>query len=189
MFMSEIQPIVLSESQLKGMDSSLREWYLKSRELPVLKKMLRKAGISLQGKAIMDAGCGSGIGTKYLLSEYAPSKTIAFDYMPEQIELAKKKGLPVDFYVGDMRATGLPGESLDACFAITVLHHIPDWEKAVKEAARLLRSGGVFLVEEPQEASFNWARFEATAKANGFAILDKRYCMPFVTRSYLCQKL
>ncbi|WP_424358946.1 class I SAM-dependent methyltransferase [Methanocella sp. MCL-LM] len=187
--MGEIPSIGLTESQMRALDSSWRGWFLKNQELRIMRKMLRKAGISLQGKVIMDAGCGSGLGTKFLLETFSPSKMIAFDYMPEQVELAKTKGLPVGFYVGDMRRLDLPANSLDACFAITVLHHIPDWQKAVKEAARMLRKGGVFLVEEPQEDTFGWAKFEAAAKANGFEILDKRYSVPLVMRSYLCRKL
>lgn len=187
--MGEIPSIGLTESQMRAMDSSLRGWFLKHQELRIMKKMLRKAGISLQGSVIMDAGCGSGLGTKFILEEFSPSKVIAFDYMPEQIALAKQKNLPVDFFVGDMRCMDVPDSSLDACFAITVFHHIPDWKKALKEAARMLRKGGVLLAEEPQEATFGWAAFEAAAKANGFIILDKRYSVPFVERSYLCQKL
>ncbi|CAJ36848.1 predicted SAM-dependent methyltransferase [Methanocella arvoryzae MRE50] len=174
---------------MRALDSSWRGWFLKNQEIRIMRKMLRNAGISLEGKVIMDAGCGSGLGTKYLLEALAPSKMIAFDYMPEQIALAKTKGLPVDFYVGDMRRLDLPDNCLDACFAITVLHHIPDWPKAVKEAARLLRKGGIFVVEEPQEDTFGWAKFEAAVKANGFEILDMRYSVPFVMRSYLCRKL
>lgn len=187
--MAEIPSIGLTELDIKILDSPLRSFLLKYGELRIMKKMLRKAGIRLEGTAILDAGCGSGLGTGLLLKAFSPSKVIAFDYMPEQIELAKQKCLPVDFYVGDLRHLDLPDSSLDACFAIMVLHHIPNWQKAVREAARLLRKGGVLLIEEPQEDTFGWAAFEATAKASGFAILDRRYCMPFVTRSYLCQKL
>ncbi len=171
------------------MDSSLRGIFLKHQELRVMKQMLRKSGISLQGSAIMDAGCGSGLGTGFILEAFSPSRLIAFDYMHEQIAMAKAKKLPVDFFVGDMRHINVPDSSLDAVFSILVLHHIPDWQKAVKEAARMLRKGGVLLVEEPQEDTFGWAAFEATAKAAGFVILQRRYSVPFVTRSYLLQKV
>ena len=187
--MGEIAAIELTESQMRALDSPLRGLFLKHQELRVMKKLLRKAGISLHGSVIMDAGCGSGLGTGFIMEAFSPSRVIAFDYMPEQIALAKQKKLPVDFFVGDMRHMGVPDASVDAIFGITVLHHIPDWQKAVKEAARMLRKGGVLLIEEPQEDTFGWAAFEAIAQAAGFVILQRRYSVPFVMRSYLLQKV
>ncbi|HEX7794194.1 MAG TPA: class I SAM-dependent methyltransferase, partial [Vicinamibacterales bacterium] len=39
-------------------------------------------------------------------------------------------------------------ESFDAVFDFGILHHIPDWQKAVREIARVLRPGGLFFFEE-----------------------------------------
>jgi ubiquinone/menaquinone biosynthesis C-methylase UbiE len=37
---------------------------------------------------------------------------------------------------------------MDAVFGFGVLHHIPDWQAALSEVARVLKTGGVYFFEE-----------------------------------------
>jgi len=50
----------------------------------------------------------------------------------------------------------LPSESIDLVTAFSVLHHIPNVEKVIAEAGRVLRSGGYFLVREPCSSMGDW---------------------------------
>ena len=38
--------------------------------------------------------------------------------------------------------------SMDAVFGFGVLHHIPDWQAALTEIARVLKTDGVYFIEE-----------------------------------------
>lgn len=179
---------LMSSSEISNMDSTLRRSFLKYRELRLFAKMLRREGIGLEGSVIMDAGCGSGVSTGLIVEKFKPSRIIAFDYMPEMIARARKKGLSVDFRVGDMRRTGYPDASVDAVFIVLALHHSLDWDKALCEMYRVLRPGGVLLVEEPKERGFSWPALEARLEQTGFTICQRRDAIPFVARCYLCRK-
>lgn len=177
----------LGNFEFRAMNNYPRRLIQKHYEMRIFKNMLNHEGIDIHNSKILDAGCGSGYSTKLIFETFKPSKIIAFDYMPEQIALAKKRGLPVDFFVGDMRKTNLPDSSVDAVFIFGVLHHIPNWNAALEEMARTLKKQGVLLVEEPRHG-FTWRSFEKGLKESGFSTLQKRSIIPFYFQSYLCQK-
>ena len=197
----------LSKPEFLAMNNPVRRYVQKHVELQLMKKHLAKQRIDLFGKAILDAGCGSGYSTELLLTEYSPSRLVAFDFMPEQIEIAKKRKLPVDFFVGDVTQMELESGSFDAVFIFGILHHVPSWKKGLKEVARVLKPDGVFLVEEvstskaffdianffgfkhPEEARFTWPEFEEGIESAGLKILEKKQIIIKGTKSYLCQKI
>jgi len=183
----------LGKFEFFAMNNFLRRWIQRHHEMPTFKEMLKREGINLANAEIMDAGCGSGYGTKLILESFNPSKIIAFDYMQEQIALATKRGLPVDFYVGDLRNIDAPTGSVDAVFIFGVLHHIPNWKDALEEVARTLKKDGVLLVEEPKVPGFSWKLLERHLQETGFSILQKRsIVLPLVLvyiQSYLCKKI
>ena len=45
----------------------------------------------------------------------------------------------------DATAMPFPDDSFDSVVSCLMLHHIIDWERAVAEAARVLRPGGIFV--------------------------------------------
>jgi ubiquinone/menaquinone biosynthesis C-methylase UbiE len=79
---------------------------------------------------------------------YAPKELIAFDFMPEQIERAGKKDPRGNYFVGDVTDIQLPSNKFDAAFVFGILHHVPDWEEAIRELYRVFAGGGVLLIEE-----------------------------------------
>jgi ubiquinone/menaquinone biosynthesis C-methylase UbiE len=50
------------------------------------------------------------------------------------------------YVAGDARDTKLPDQSFDGILCISVLEHIPHWERAVTEFVRLLRPGGFLIL-------------------------------------------
>ncbi len=49
---------------------------------------------------------------------------------------------------GDAKGLPYPDGAFDAVFSNTILHHIPDPRPFLREAARVLRKGGVFLIRD-----------------------------------------
>ena len=54
-------------------------------------------------------------------------------------------GLPVRVLVADAQANPFPDRAFDVVMARHMLYHVPDIDRAVAEAARVLRTGGTFL--------------------------------------------
>jgi SAM-dependent methyltransferase len=181
------ESIRLDRFEFLAMNNPLRRWRWKRWEFPLFLRMLQMHEIELSGKVVMDMGCGSGFGTELIIKELKPSQVIAFDLMPEQIKLAKRRELHVDFKVGDATAMDAPDSSCNAVFDFGVLHHIPLWRKALDEAARVLVSDGVLLIEEPHKM-FEWPEFELGIQQAGLKILERRQWYGGFFRFFLTQK-
>jgi len=186
------------------MNNPVRRFLQRHIEFRIFKQYLKKHDIDLTNKVILDGGCGSGYSSELIIKEFTPSKLFAFDFMPEQINLAKKRGLKTDFFVGDVTKIELPSNTFDAVFIFGILHHVPEWRKGLHEVARVLKLGGVLLIEElnssavdffnrlgfthPEEANFKWTEFEDGIKNAGFKLIEKRKILLEGFKSFLCLK-
>jgi SAM-dependent methyltransferase len=77
----------------------------------------------------------------------------AFDLDPDMVGRARRRlsKYPPDrlrLFVGDAAAIEAEDETYDAVFDFGIIHHVPDWRRAVSEVARVLRPGGRFFFEE-----------------------------------------
>lgn len=194
----------LSRTEFIAMNNPVRRWIQKHVEFRIFRKFLAAAGIDLEGLCILDVGCGSGYSTELIYHSFRPSKLVAFDLMPEQIERAKKRKIPVEFYVGDIMEIAQGNDKFDAAFVFGMLHHVPDWRGALNEIARVLKKDGILLVEEvegcfvarvnrylrcshPNEAMFTWPEFIDVLERSGFVVLDQRSIIGYRFRSFLCR--
>ena len=103
-----------------------------------------------RGKTVLDYGCGAGENAVLLAARGAA--VIGVDISPDLIELARKRaalnGATVELLVGSAYETGLPDASVDIVFAQAILHHL-DLGAARSEVRRVLKPGGVLIVQEP----------------------------------------
>lgn len=97
-----------------------------------------------QGR-VLDAGCG--IGHSYEL--LAPRETVGLDIDP-----AVLSGQSRETRAGDMRALPFADASFDGVISVQALEHVPDPERALAEARRVLRPGGVALFVTPNRLTF-----------------------------------
>ncbi len=106
---------------------------------------------SLTGQRVLEIGCGRGVGMEILLSLGAEHVT-GFDLDPKMIALATQRlakyGERVRIFVGDAEAIDAPDGSFDAVVDYGIIHHIPHWQQALKEIARVLKPGGTFYFED-----------------------------------------
>lgn len=104
-------------------------------------------GISLTGD-VLEIGGGSGAMAEALARNNPEIRLTTTDYDPAMVEAARKR--LTKYARASARhadATQLPFDdhSFESTVSFLMLHHVIDWEKAVGEAARVLRPGGVFV--------------------------------------------
>jgi SAM-dependent methyltransferase len=181
----------IDRRELGVINSAVRGFCQKHYEFRSFKRYLKDHQIDLTGSVILDAGCGSGYSSQLIVEGLQPKELYAFDVLPEEIELARCRNLPVNFFVGDICDTLLPSDRYDAVFAFDVLHHVPEWRFALKELNRVLKKGGVLLVHEPRkraldnlerilkiqhpvESRFEWPELSGALSEAGFRIVQRR---------------
>ncbi len=100
--------------------------------------------------------CGNGGPTSLILKHFDLGKVSAIDRDADLI--AEARGNPafdrVDFSVGDVRSLGFADGLFDAVFDLADLHNFRDWERGLAEMKRVLRPGGLLIMEELSRESF-----------------------------------
>ncbi len=116
-------------------------------------RWLRKSFGLNPGAVALEVGCGRGAGAGIILSEFRPAVLQAMDLDLRMIQRARDYLPPklrerISFYVGDVLRLPYKDQALDAVFGFGVLHHVPDWQSALLEIARVLKPGGTYYFEE-----------------------------------------
>lgn len=96
---------------------------------------------------VLELGCGIGFVATYLATSYN-FVVYGTDYDVDQIQLARKLQPTMEhlhFQVEDAAKLSFEDSSIDLVLSQNVFHHIPNWEAAIQEIARVLRSGGYLI--------------------------------------------
>ncbi|PTS96161.1 SAM-dependent methyltransferase [Pedobacter sp. HMWF019] len=142
----------------KGLEGA-GEWY-------VLKTMLP----DLNGKDVLDLGCGFGWHCKYAIENGAKS-VIGLDISEKMLEKAKQinslDGIKYDNVA--LEDVVYPPDTFDVVFSSLTFHYIQSFEKLIQNIYQFLKPGGylVFSVEHPiftAEGKQDWAYNEAGEK-------------------------
>lgn len=110
----------------------------------------RPATLSLipdvKGKKVLDAGCGPGVYSEWLIEHGA--EVVAIDVSPKMVGFAKQRlGDNADVREADLRKplTFLETSSFDVVLSPLVLEYIENWDGPLKEFYRVLRPAGHFV--------------------------------------------
>jgi SAM-dependent methyltransferase len=143
---------------------------------------------------ILDLGCGTGVVARALAAASGFSgRVIGIEQSPLFVEVARRfaadegVGERVEFRVGDVHALDVPDATMDAVIAHTTISHVTDPLGVLKEAARVLRPGGVFAAFDGDYASWTFGYADHTiAKAMEEATLAAVVSKPRVMRDMPC---
>jgi SAM-dependent methyltransferase len=113
------------------------------------------ARLDLQGKRVLDIGCGAGGIALHLIEALGAGHVIGFDVEGPVIAAARRRaagrGLSsrAGFVHGSPGPLPFPDASFDVVFSKDALLHVPDKDGLFREIFRVLRPSGVF-------AASNW---------------------------------
>lgn len=102
-----------------------------------------------KGQKIIDLGCGSCDWNTDNLHVFGVDAHVGF------LNRAKQENRLYDFKVADAKNTGLPDESFEIVTAFEFLEHLPEYNEVIKEAKRLLKKGGYFIISVPYDVFFS----------------------------------
>ena len=131
----------------------------------VAEPLLDAVGVD-RGTRLLDVATGPGYVAAKAVERGA--EPIGVDFSDSMLAYARAHVGGVEFVHGDATALPFEGESFDAVIAAFVLLHLGAPERAVEEAARVLRSGGraAFSVwDEPSRGRWIGVFFEAFVAA------------------------
>jgi glycosyltransferase involved in cell wall biosynthesis/SAM-dependent methyltransferase len=107
------------------------------------------------GAEVLEAGCGSGVGTKLLLAAGA-AHVVGLDYNPEALALARSRAADprAEYHQWDLNQTPLPlaDGRFDVVVCLEVLEHVREQRALLAELRRVLKPGGRLIVSVPDRA-------------------------------------
>jgi SAM-dependent methyltransferase len=94
---------------------------------------------------VLDAGCGTGHSYHLL----APRETVGVDLEPDALRGQERRTI-----VADMRELPLPDGGFASFLAVQSIEHVPDPERVLAEARRVLDPGGTAIFVTPNRLTF-----------------------------------
>ncbi len=174
------------------MNNPVRAFVQRHYEAPRLAALAPRP---LAGTDALVIGCGRGIDVAIAFDLYMVGTVTAFDLDEKQVERARhllgdRYGDRLRLSVGDAADMPFADDSFDLALDFGIIHHVPVWQKAVREVQRVLRPGGQFLFEEiprhklhslhyrtlsrhPHENRFEMDEFCRECKTVGLVIGDR----------------
>ena len=123
-------------------------------------RLIRPEMFDVRGcKRILDAGCGNGRYSKFLLKWAPPDAVLtSFDYSQQMLHRSRKRlnSPRVTHVAADLTKLPYADQSFDAVVCGWVLEHLPDPRPGLSELARVMQPGGKLLLMVTED-TFNGA--------------------------------
>jgi malonyl-CoA O-methyltransferase len=118
-------------------------------------QLLLKYFGDLNGKRVLDLGCGKGRFARVLQERYPDAGLYGFDLAEAMLRAAP---LSVARCAGSMTDLPFASAAFDCVYATESLEHAVDIEKAIAEMCRVLKSGGRLVIIDKN--SEHWGRLK-----------------------------
>jgi SAM-dependent methyltransferase len=105
----------------------------------------RLAASMLGPGRVLDLGCGTG----HSFSELSPRETVGVD-----LEASALEGQQRETHAADVRELPFADGAFDSVVSIHVIEHVPDPERVLREAERVLVPGGRAIFATPNRLTF-----------------------------------
>lgn len=144
---------------------------------------------------IIDLGTADGRMLDMVHQKYPDASCAGVEYNQELVDFGKAKFPDLELIQGDIQSLDFPDNSFDVAIATAVIEHVPDPRKAMREAKRILRKGGIFVLTAPDpfwehiattvghlkddqhNEVMNLAQLSDLARKSGFVVLKSKKFM------------
>ncbi|MBX3071453.1 MAG: methyltransferase domain-containing protein [Thermomicrobiales bacterium] len=156
--------MISTESPTETLDTS--NFRKHTHANPVQKKLIDRFHHVVVGKiaelapeSFLDAGCGEGFVSGYLLDRMPGLEILGFDWNPDSVRMAVERNPAGSYMVADITQLPFDDKQFDVAGCFEVLEHLYDPEKALGELLRVSRQAIVLSVpHEPWFCMANVAR-------------------------------
>jgi len=127
---------------------------------PMRDRALELARLDDPGLDVADVGAGTGFTTEGIVARVDPARVTMVDQSPHQLARARRKPALAACAkrLGDAEALDLPDDAVDRYVSAGSIEYWPDPQRAICEAYRVVRAGGVALVVGPLRRTHPLAR-------------------------------
>jgi SAM-dependent methyltransferase len=121
-------------------------WWFRGRQ-QILESVLRRKFGPKDSISIASVGCGPAEGLQWLQQFTGPrGKVVGIDVEPIH---ARRIAPHIEYVLGTLETAPFADHSFDAVLALDVLEHLDDDATGLREAARMVKTGGLLLVTVP----------------------------------------
>ncbi|MED5374672.1 MAG: ubiquinone/menaquinone biosynthesis methyltransferase [Myxococcota bacterium] len=144
------------EEAVRDMFDRIAPTYVKANSVLTMgiDKLWRRKGLAALGACIQGPMldlCAGTMDLSIALLDAGCPEVVAYDFSPGMLEVGKQRlpeGAPVEAVVGDAQDMPWEGPRFHGAIAAFGLRNVPDNEKALREAFRVLHPGGRLVVLE-----------------------------------------
>jgi ubiquinone/menaquinone biosynthesis C-methylase UbiE len=97
---------------------------------------------------ILDVACGKGATTRYLLNYFEPSGVVGINISEKQLEICEQNAPQCKFLLMDATSLQFEDGSFNNIICVEAAHHFDTREKFLREAHRVLVSGGTLVLSD-----------------------------------------
>lgn len=138
--------MIMNSIEFWAMNNPVRGLIQRYYEAPRLKRLAKGST-----GTILEIGCGQGVGARIVYGLFHPQRYVGIDLDPRMIKRAEQQGRRLEnaeFLEGDASSLAFEDDTFDLAFDFGIVHHIPNWQDALAEVHRTLKTNGEFLFEE-----------------------------------------
>lgn len=158
--------------------------FIKNKRLELIKKYINKTD------KILEIGCGSG----NLLKELDCDNIYGIDISSGMVNECKKILPKGKFSVGDAENLHFKNNTFDKVIISEVLYYLPDLNKSINEAFRVLKKDGLLLITSLNK-KYNFVRTIVNFLKIGvhdnisMSYIDLKYLLNIVKKSFKIEKI